>query len=75
MKLKEIKEFGGHPNDWLEESSDEEILRLVDEMIDYSGYLKRECARLGVPYFDQSESFTDTVQAVLNHLEGGVSLS
>ena len=42
MKLKEIKEFGGHPNDWLKESSDEEILRLVDEMIDYSGYLKPE---------------------------------
>ena len=68
-KLNEIREFAGHPNDWVSDYTDEEVLKLIDEMIDYSRHLKRECIRLNIPYFDQSESFANTVEAVLSYLK------
>ncbi|MCW3095715.1 MAG: hypothetical protein JWL77_1333, partial [Chthonomonadaceae bacterium] len=61
QKLAEIRKFGGHPNDWLTDYPDEDILELVEQNVEFSRYLQKECRRLGIPYFDTSESF-DSVQ-------------
>ena len=38
QKLAEIRRHSGHPNDWLNEHSDEEVLDFVEESIQFSRY-------------------------------------
>ena len=57
QKLSEIRQHSGAPNDWLNEHSDEEVLDLVEEGIQFSRYLSEECDRLGCKYFDSSTDF------------------
>ena len=68
QKLAEIRRHSGHPNDWLNEHSDEEVLDLVEENIQFSRYLSEECDRLGFRYFDCSTDFEGTVEAVVTYL-------
>jgi hypothetical protein len=68
QKLREIREFGGHPNDWISTFSDAYILELINQMITFSHYLHAECARLGLPYFDTSRNFRQTLDHVVDYL-------
>lgn len=43
--------------DWTKGISDEEMLPMIDEMIQFSKYLKEECAKYGIKYFDVSHDF------------------
>jgi hypothetical protein len=56
-KLAEIRNFGGSVNDWVQHHSDEYVLALCSEMIEFSQFVRRECASLGLPYFDVSDGF------------------
>ncbi|MBN2074874.1 MAG: hypothetical protein JW762_04920 [Dehalococcoidales bacterium] len=67
-KLEEIRIYSDFPNDWAKTSSDNEILNLVNRSISYSSFLKTECEKYQIPYFDQSEDFIDTQRRVLAYL-------
>jgi hypothetical protein len=56
-KLAEIRTFAGGVNDWIQEHTDEYILALCTEMIEFSQFVHRECATLGLPYFDVTDGF------------------
>ncbi len=43
--------------DWTKGISDEEMLPMIDEMIQFSKYLQEECAKYGIKYFDVSHDF------------------
>jgi hypothetical protein len=54
--------------DWTKGISNEEMLKLIDEMIQFSKYLKEECARNGIEYFDISHDFEKSREAAFNYL-------
>ena len=61
IKLRDIRQYGGGVNDWIQDHSDAYILDLMAEMIAFSRYLRDECRALDLPYFDVSDDFTRTV--------------
>jgi hypothetical protein len=69
QKLAEIRAFSGHANDWMEDYTDEEILALVEENIAFSRYLREECGRLSLAYFDISEDFLEVHNRVIAYLK------
>jgi hypothetical protein len=68
QKLREIREFGGHPNDWTSTSADAEVLELIENAIEFSRHLSDECARLGIAYFDTSHGFLPTLDRAATYL-------
>lgn len=68
LKLKEMREFSGHPNDWVSGHSDEYVLSLINEMIEFSKYLRQECKQSNIPYFDVSYNFSNTIDSVVSYL-------
>ena len=67
-KLKAIRSYTNLPNNWSTGYADREILELINRSIKYSAFLKTECAKYEIPYFDQSEDFTDSIKQVLAYL-------
>jgi len=67
-KLREIRTFSGHPNDWTASSPDAEVLELVESAIEFSHDLSDECARLSIAYFDTSHDFLATLNRVVDYL-------
>jgi hypothetical protein len=68
QKLREIRTFAGHPNDWTASSPDAEVLELVENAIEFSHYLSDECARLGIAYFDTSHDFLAALDRATQYL-------
>ncbi len=56
-KLQLIRKHHQGDIDWTKDISDEEMLKMVEEMIDFSKHLKEECAKYGIKYFDVSHDF------------------
>jgi len=67
-KLKEIRKFGGQKGDWTLELTDEKILRGIKDMISYSKYLKSECNKYNIKYFDVSINFPKKMDDIFNYL-------
>lgn len=61
-KLALIRKYHQGDIDWTKSVSDEEMLTMVDQMIEFSKYLKNECAEFGIKYLDVSHDF-DAVRA------------
>lgn len=61
-KLALIRKYHQGDIDWTKGVSDEEMLKMVDQMIKFSKYLEDECSQFGVKYFDVSHNF-DGVRA------------
>lgn len=70
QKLSEIRRHVGHPNDWLNELGDEEVLGLIRYGVQFSRFLQSECEGLGLRYFDCSTDFPKTMAAVVDFLTG-----
>ena len=70
-KLRNIRTHGGYPNDWAPEYTDAALLEVIASMIEFSRYLKRECAVYDIPYFDTSDNFTQTLDQVMAYVVGG----
>jgi hypothetical protein len=66
-KFQQIRENSGFPNDWSSEISDEELLRLIEESIQYSQYLKSECSKYNIKYIDFSQSFENAKRDVISY--------
>jgi hypothetical protein len=58
-KLRTIRQFSGFPNDWPQEVDDAKLLAIVEREIAFSRYLRQECQRYDLPYFDFSHSFLE----------------
>lgn len=54
--------------DWTKDIADSELYGYVDEMIEFSKYLKLECATLDIPYFDISQDFETPRSNAFNYL-------
>jgi hypothetical protein len=70
QKLSEIREFSGHPNDWIADSPDAYILDFVRDSIAFSRYLRDECDQRNIPYFDTSSDFLETLDRIAEYLRG-----
>jgi len=71
-KLRQIRAYSGHPNDWIQDFPDAYVLALVEESIEFSHTLKAECAKLGLAYLDVSDDFNgalDRADAILRGRE------
>jgi len=62
QKLTEIRQFRGDVNDWIQDYSDQYILDLCVEMIEWSQFLQVECKKYDLPYFDVSREFSLTLE-------------
>lgn len=56
-KLRSIRDFDAKRQTWTKGVADEFLLELIERMIELSQYLKTECARFRLPYFDTSADF------------------
>ena len=61
-KQKEMRGLRGSVNDWIQKHPDLYILDLAEEMIEFSRYVRDECNRYGLPYFDVSDNFASIVE-------------
>jgi hypothetical protein len=67
-KLTQIRSIGGGMNDWLKNFPDDYVLSLIKESIEFSIYLRDECRRLEIPYYDVSSDFMMGVNQAFQHL-------
>lgn len=67
-KLLLVRKYHQGDIDWTKELPDEEMLPLIDEMISFSKYLKEECNKYGIMYFDVSHDFDDARNAAFEYL-------
>jgi hypothetical protein len=67
-KLSLIREHHQGEADWTKGISDKEMLPLIDEMIQFSKYLKEECARYSIKYFDISHDFRGVRNEAFSYL-------
>jgi hypothetical protein len=68
QKLLEIRTHAGHPNDWPRDYSDEDLLKIITKMLEFSTYLKEECTTYQLRYFDTSHHFVETMDGVVAYL-------
>ena len=67
-KLKEIRQFSDFKDDWTKERSDKEMLMDIKSMIEFSKYLKEECKKFDIKYFEISDNFQKNLDIVFNYL-------
>ena len=56
-KLEDIRAFGSGVNDWIQDKSDQYVLDLCRNMIEFSRLVREECYSCGIPYVDVSDDF------------------
>lgn len=54
--------------DWTKEMSDEKLLAMIERMINYSKYLKEECEKYCIEYFDISHDFEGVRESAYQYL-------
>lgn len=67
-KLKQVREFGGNMDDWTKSISDEQLIKYLEDMIAFSRYLKEECKKYSLSYFDSSKNFPEYLEKVFQYL-------
>jgi len=72
-KVALVKKHGDGENDWLTSESDEYIRDHIENMIAYSKMIRTRCEEHGLSYFDTSEDFLGTIEAVTDFLLGDVN--
>ncbi len=56
-KFSMIRTYHQGDIDWTKDMADEKLLPMIDEMIEFSKFLKEECSKYGIKYFDVSHDF------------------
>ena len=67
-KLKEIRKFSDFKDDWTGKRSDREMLGDIKEMIEFSKYLREECKKFDIKYFEISDNFQKNLNNVFEYL-------
>ena len=69
QKLVKIRQFSGGVNDeWIQSQTDDYVLALCKEMIEWSQFLRVECKQYGLPYFEVSANFSCILDQAYNYL-------
>jgi len=72
QKLHEIRKHSGYPNDWPQEHTDVDLLKIINREIKFSQYLQSECVKYHhFRYFDLSHNFMQMLDHVVDYLQGG----
>ena len=66
-KLREIRRFGGGPDDWLRHYSDEQLLQEVERLTALSLRIREACHQCGLKYVEVSDDVSSTVGKVIDH--------
>jgi hypothetical protein len=69
QKLREIRMYAGHPNDWPTSYADSDLLNIINTEIAFSQYLMDECATYRFRYFDTSHNFVQTLEQVVAYVQ------
>lgn len=69
-KIAEVKRYGDPEHDWLLRESEQSINGHICSMIEYSHFVRRECEKHGVRYFDTSDNFSENIDAAAHFLAG-----
>jgi len=69
-RLATIREHPG-PEDWLSEYDDDEVLRMIDEMIEFSSVLRSQAEESGFPYLESRGEYGAFRERVLKFLVTG----
>ena len=67
-KFAMVRKYHQGEIDWTQGISDAEIIPMIDNMIEFSKWLKEECDKYKIKYFDISHDFEATHQKIFNHL-------
>lgn len=73
-KLKLVREHHQGDIDWTKDIPDEEMMPMIEEMIGFSRYLREECGKYGLAYFDISHDFEGVRNQAFDHLFGGMKI-
>ena len=69
-KLKIIRKYSDE-FDWTNKRDDADISKLIEEFIDVSKMIKKECLEHNIPYFDTSENFEDAIDQAYREITKG----
>ena len=67
-KMEIIKKYRQGDSDWTAGQSDEDMLKYVEEMIEFSKFLKIECEKHDIKFFDISDDFHGTHDEIFQYL-------
>lgn len=67
-KLALVRTHHQGETDWTKDIADEDMLKMVEEMIAFSVFLKEECEKHGIKYFDVSHDFDGVREEAFNYL-------
>lgn len=67
-KLQKVRDMGGSMDDWTRDITDEKLIVYIKEMIEFSKYLKEECKKYDIKYFDSSDNFEGYLEEVYRYL-------
>ena len=67
-KFSLVRKYHQGDLDWTKGISDEKMLGMIDEMIQFSKYLEEECTKYNIKYFDVSHDFEGARNAAFEYL-------
>jgi len=67
-KVRQVKTFNDGDRDWLTNESDDVIERHIENMVQYSRKIEKECAEYNVRYFDTSNDLMGTVDQATHYM-------
>lgn len=65
-KLNDIRKSKAVDDDWPSDYKDEDLLPMISDMIEFSKYLKKECEKYNIQYFDCSQNFEECQKQIFN---------
>jgi hypothetical protein len=68
LELDTLKKFKGAADQWTEDLSEEELMKLPDWIIEKSREYKAECEKHGIKYFDVSSNYSKTLEEAYEYL-------
>lgn len=67
-KFKQVRSLGGNMDDWTKGYLDEKLMSIIENMVKFSEYLKEECSKYDISYFDSSSNFVEYLEEVFQYL-------
>ncbi len=67
-KLHNIRQNPNTPIEWTQKLDDNELLKVIHDVINFSKFLKDECNKLGLTFLDTSHDFQKVVDQKYNEL-------
>ncbi len=68
VKKDNVKSFASAANNWLQAKPDEYILKIVAAEVEYSRYLRDECKKYDLKFFDTSHDHWGTIHTAFDYL-------